>query len=668
MVIFNQTKLSGMKCSFTHWLCICLIVLSAPCTAQTSWQWGKSGGSIADNGSAKIEDVVDMATDTKGNLYILAKVYGVSYVNGQTGISTFDRVVVASWSCNGNFRWKKILGSGSLCMGESLRTDTLGGVYVTGAMYSSYGAVGGPGYFDADSVLNFNDKNMFIVKYDTSGNLKWLRMPEPDTVSAGNPMAAAHDMDVAPNGDIYLYCQLKPGTYDNGAFSVTSRKLYVLKYNANGTFQSVTPLSITATGGSTGNGFPNPSAAYFKRDHKNGRYYICGRYESAFGNMSIGSTAITKPAYLGSFDNNGNSLWVKQSNGNALNGGMISSRAATDADENIYIGGITYSDDGWNGYVFTNDSFSTLTNSCPFVVKMDKNGNNIWATNAQSAGANNYAGITLSNNTVACTGPYGKLSWGGFMVAQPETGSPMVDNFLVRINAATGVIMGMDSLKSSSGLAENSNAIASDKNGNFYVGGRFQYDLFVASNTLTSVGGDFDWFVAKYGSPTCNCNIPAPNFSHTQSGNVFNFTYTGSTPYTSISWDFGDGSAVSPQPNPSHIYTTAGAYNVCVTVTNACGSNTYCKSISTNGVGINEMQGFENVNIYPNPAKQSITIENITSGIDIAVYNATGQCVKQIVALGSKAVIDVSTLSNGIYMVRLTGKDGRHGISKFVKQ
>ncbi|MFA6060277.1 MAG: PKD domain-containing protein, partial [Taibaiella sp.] len=482
----------------------------------------------------------------------------------------------------------------------------------------------------------------------------------------GNPMAASHDMDVAPNGDIYLYCQLKPGSYDNGAFSVTTRKLYVLKYNASGVFQSVTPLSITASGGSTGNGFPNPSAGHFKRDHRNGRYYLCGRYESAFGNMSLGSTTINKQAYLGSFDNNGNSLWVKQNNGNSLNGGMISDRVMTDADENIYIGGITYSGDGWNGYTFENDSLSNLTTSCPFVVKMDKNGNNIWATNAESAGGNNYAGITLTNNIIACTGPYGKMNWDGFHLELPP-GSPRYDNFLVLINAATGAVTGLDSIKSDYGFEDVASTITSDRNNNVFIGGTFQYNLFAGSSTLMSVGGSRDWFVAKYGSANCNCILPVPNFSQTSTNKTFNFTYTGTTPYTSISWSFGDGTPESTQANPSHTYAASGTYNVCVTVTNACGSNTYCKSVSTSGVGINTIQGFEQVNIYPNPAMQSIAIENIASDIGIAVYNTTGQCVLQTITSGNKTVIDVSSLSNGIYIVRLTGKDGRQGISKFVK-
>jgi PKD repeat protein len=657
-----------MKCFSTLWLCICLLLLDLSSAAQPSWQWGKRGGSLGDDGGVgNVEDVIDIATDTKGNIYVLGKAYATGNVDGHVGISNFDRLIIASWNCNGNFRWKKVFGSGSSCIGRSLRADTLGGVYICGAM-ASYNAVGGPGYFDTDSTLNFNNRTLFVVKYDTTGTLKWLKMPQPDTVSVSNP-SGAFDMDVAPNGDVYLYSQLTPGGYDNGAFTITANKLYVLKYNASGLFQNVTPLNLTVSGSvSVGYGYFNASNAHFKRDHKNGRYYLCGKYASDFGTMTFGSTNITKPAYLGSFDSNGNNLWTKQNNGNSFNAGMISGRAVIDDDENIYIGGITYSGDGWNGHIFTNDFYTTFATSCPFIVKMDKNGNNIWAVNAQSSGGNNFAGIAMANNTIACTGPYVQLKWGDFKVEQPA-GLPKYDNFLARIDASTGLAIGMDSLKSTYGFEELSSAITSDRNGNFYVGGQFEYDLFVGPNTLSSMGGDVDWFVAKFGSPNCNCTVPTANFSHASgSGNTFNFTYTGTTPYTGISWDFGDGSPAASQVNPSHTYAASGTYNVCVTVTNACGSNTYCKSITTNEVSINKIPGFEMVNIYPNPATQSITISNIEQGVDIAVYNTTGQCVIQTLTSGNKAIIDVSKLSNGIYIIRLTGKDGKQGMSKMIKQ
>jgi PKD repeat protein len=48
-------------------------------------------------------------------------------------------------------------------------------------------------------------------------------------------------------------------------------------------------------------------------------------------------------------------------------------------------------------------------------------------------------------------------------------------------------------------------------------------------------------------------------------------------------WDFGDGST-SNAPNPTHTYTANGTYNVCLTVTNAGGSDTYCESVQVTGI------------------------------------------------------------------------------------
>jgi hypothetical protein len=660
-----------MKYTYKHLLTVCLLFIVIATEGQNSWQWGKRGGSLGDDAAiGNVEEVVDMTTDTKGNIYVLGKVYSTADVDGEIGLSTFDRVVVASWSCNGNFRWKKVLGSGSFCIGRSIKTDTLGGVYLCGAM-GSYNAVGGPGYFDSDSTMDIGNKTMFVVKYDTSGNWQWLKMPQPDTVAIGNP-SGPFDMDVSAEGDIYLYSQLTPGAYDNGAFTIGTNKLYVLKYNAGGIFQDVTPLALTVSGTwQVGYGFYNAANAHFKRDHKNGRYYLSGQYGSDFGTMSFGSTNIVNAAYLGSFDSNGNNLWTRQNNGNQFNAGMISGRAATDEDENVYIGGVGYSGDGWNGHIFDNDSFSTFTTSCPFVAKMDKDGNNIWVSNAESVGGHNYAGITLANNIIACTGPYGKMSWGGFYLAQPDGGGsgPRYDNFLARINAATGSVIGLDSLKSSYGMEENASSITSDRNGNFFAAGRFEYDLFVASDTLFSMGGDVDWYVAKFGSPYCNCTVPSINFGAVASStaNTLNFTYSGSTPVDSVTWDFGDGS-FGNGATTSHTFTTSGAYTICATAYNSCGFDTYCQSVNTNGVGLHGIPAFSEVNIYPNPAGNSILIEKALPGVRMEIFNTIGQQMQQTILKGNSDYIDVSTLPPGIYLVRLTDAAGGHGTLRFVKQ
>lgn len=47
---------------------------------------------------------------------------------------------------------------------------------------------------------------------------------------------------------------------------------------------------------------------------------------------------------------------------------------------------------------------------------------------------------------------------------------------------------------------------------------------------------------------------------------------------TSYSWDFGDGSALSTEENPTHVYETAGTYTVVLTATNEKGDSTVTKT------------------------------------------------------------------------------------------
>ena len=56
------------------------------------------------------------------------------------------------------------------------------------------------------------------------------------------------------------------------------------------------------------------------------------------------------------------------------------------------------------------------------------------------------------------------------------------------------------------------------------------------------------------------------------------FTDQSTNSPTSWSWSFGDGNSSVISRNPTHTYTTCGAYNVILTVTNAAGSNTVTKT------------------------------------------------------------------------------------------
>ena len=75
-----------------------------------------------------------------------------------------------------------------------------------------------------------------------------------------------------------------------------------------------------------------------------------------------------------------------------------------------------------------------------------------------------------------------------------------------------------------------------------------------------------------------NCTAPSANFSYAVNARNVQFTDL-SSPAISWLWNFGDGGTSTLQ-NPEHIFTAPGNYQVCLQVTDSCGSSTYCNAVT----------------------------------------------------------------------------------------
>jgi PKD repeat protein len=73
-------------------------------------------------------------------------------------------------------------------------------------------------------------------------------------------------------------------------------------------------------------------------------------------------------------------------------------------------------------------------------------------------------------------------------------------------------------------------------------------------------------------------NPPVANFTWSGSGLNWYFTSTSTGSPTSYLWSFGDGNT-STQQNPTYSYATGGTYQVCLTATNANGSDSTCHMV-----------------------------------------------------------------------------------------
>ncbi|MFK8006552.1 MAG: PKD domain-containing protein [Saprospiraceae bacterium] len=83
--------------------------------------------------------------------------------------------------------------------------------------------------------------------------------------------------------------------------------------------------------------------------------------------------------------------------------------------------------------------------------------------------------------------------------------------------------------------------------------------------------GDLEVTLLNIGNPA--------NASYTYNNNVFTVDFTStSVDATSHLWDFGDGNT-STEINPTHIYSSSGSFEVCLTVSNSCSNDMFCEII-----------------------------------------------------------------------------------------
>jgi PKD repeat protein len=60
------------------------------------------------------------------------------------------------------------------------------------------------------------------------------------------------------------------------------------------------------------------------------------------------------------------------------------------------------------------------------------------------------------------------------------------------------------------------------------------------------------------------------------------FSSTADTSFTTT-WNYGDSSPLAVADNPTHTYVSGGTYNVCAYITNSCGTDTLCQTVTVCG-------------------------------------------------------------------------------------
>ena len=82
-------------------------------------------------------------------------------------------------------------------------------------------------------------------------------------------------------------------------------------------------------------------------------------------------------------------------------------------------------------------------------------------------------------------------------------------------------------------------------------------------------------------------------------------------------------------------------------------------------VGVDELSSNE-VNVYPNPARNTLYIENSTPGTAV-IYSATGQLIGEFRIDDQLNSINVSSFEQGLYLIKIVGNNNEISSFKFFK-
>lgn len=439
-----------------------------------NWLWSKSINGVNDEQSPNI------ATDQTGNTIVTGWFYSPILTIGTTTLTNANNTgnsadfFIVKYDVNGNVLWAKSAGGTSHDQGYGVTTDADGNIIVSGHFTQTI-------IFGTDTLHSAGGMDVFITKYDPSGNVIWAKG------FGGAGQENSFNVTTDLGGNIIL-----AGHFTSDFITIGTTTLN--NYGSNDSFCDIFLVKFDAAGNILWvKGAAGDSWDYIRsvKTDANGNIYIGGHFSST--SMTFGTTTLTNSGnndiFFAKYASNGNLIWVKRAGGAASDDCYC---VTADLSGNIIIAGAFKS----SSITFGTNTLTTAGYSNMYLVKYDTSGNVQWA---KSMGGNYIEiinGIATDNNgNIFLTGYSNRdsINFGTTTV----TNNGGLDIFLFKYDAGGNEIRAefIGGAEGDAGCG-----VATDANGNILITGDFRSPtVYFGTNSLnnayTSVTRDV--FIAK---------------------------------------------------------------------------------------------------------------------------------------------------------------------------
>lgn len=596
-----------------------------------------------------------LVVDQDGNIYTTGYYQNTGDFGNGVTLTSFGNYdfYLAKYDKYGNAIWASGGGGTLTDRGQSVVLAPDGNILVTGHLF-------GTATFSDSTLTSAGNLDMFTAKYDTAGNLLWIKQ------GFSTSQLSSYGIAVDTAGNSAVACYFGSSTVLTATFgditltSYGNRDAAVVKYNPDGTALWAKNMGGVNSGEESNDICIDPQ----------NNIYVTGMFntEATFGSTNLTSFGGTD-IFVTKLDADGNFQWAINGGGGLLDEAQ----------------GITYS----NGFVYvtgyfdsaaTFGSFNLQTNSLTngdqdfFLLKIDPNGTVVEAVSFGGIGDDNGEDVVAdADGNLYLIGEFEDVVVLGGVQITSVGGDDLV---MLKTDAS----MNLEWMLSAGGAGtEKGYGVACDLAGNYLATGYFQQVATFGSTQLTSAGSE-DIFITKIGDNIVPVELESFNASvngSTVDLNWFTATETNNSGFeierkteggnfSLIAFISGNGTIAEPS---AYTYAdenlAAGKYYYRLKQIDFSGAFEYSDNVQAEIIQPDVFSLDQN---YPNPFNPSTIISfdlPVESNVTITIYSAIGEEMFRInkgaLASGRHQYnFNASLLSSGIYFYKLDAA-GRTG-------
>lgn len=447
-----------------------LSLISVTANGQaTNWVWSNSAGGNNFSDYGRNIDIDDL-----GNSFVVGYFQSPVITFGDFTLYNSDitgyshDVFIVKYSPTGKVLWAKSVGGNSWDGGNGICVDASGNAIIAGRFQSDFIV------FDSDTLFNGGASDIFITKYDQSGNVVWAKRAGGSSFEMGYAVSTDASENILLAG-VFFSPTIVFGN-DTLVNSGNNIDVFVAKFDSSGN-----PLWARSA---------KDAASYSICADPQGNVIMAGWFNGTtiiFGNDTLTNSSNASEIFLVKYDPSGNVLWAKSAGGTNEE---KCSGVSTDASGNIFITGFFKSVAiAFGADTLTNAHYTGYVDDI-FIAKYGATGSVIWAKSIGGSGGDEGWSVDTDVNG---------NSW--------LTGYTNNTDIIIAAYNTSGNLVWLDSIEASSG-GQMGYGLKADGYGNLFLTGQFtspeiafgSYVLANSDNTSSSS----DVFVAKlnFGFPT----------------------------------------------------------------------------------------------------------------------------------------------------------------------